>query len=71
MNKTKVTYKDEEDYIANCYLFAPSISQHKSIGGKTYYVRRYFKGDTDFEKTLTHIAAKQSYKKRQDEYYER
>ncbi len=22
MNKTKVTYKDEEDYIANCYLFA-------------------------------------------------
>ena len=43
----------------NCYLFSPSISKRKSVGRQTYYVRRYFHGGKDFEKTMKRLAAKQ------------
>ncbi len=65
MNKTtknKETYTSVEDYEANCYLFSPSISMHRTIGGKTYYVRRYFKGDVDFEETMKRLATNQANK---------
>lgn len=43
-----------EDY-ENCYLFSPSISKRKSVGRQTYYVRRYYNGGKDFEKTMKSI----------------
>lgn len=46
-----------EDY-ENCYIFSPSISRRKAIGGKTYLVRSYFKGGKDFEKTMQNLAVK-------------
>lgn len=46
------------------YTFAPSISMRKIVDGKTYYVRRYFKGGKDFEKTMQSLAVKQIYNKR-------
>ena len=53
---------DIEDYEKNCHLFCPSISKRKNIGGKSYYVRRYFKGGKDFGKTMEILAAKQTHK---------
>lgn len=65
-NKTvrqRETYTNVEEYENNCYLFSPSISKHrKNIGGKSYYVRRYFIGGTDFEKTMEKIAVKNAAK---------
>ena len=62
--KTKVqvreTYKSVEDYEKNCYLVSPSISKRRSVGGKSYYVRRYFRCGQDFEITMKRLAEKQS-----------
>ena len=67
MNKTTVRQKEiytsVEDYENNCYLFSLSISKRRSVGGRSYYVRRYFKGGQDFEKTMERLAVKQSYMK--------
>ena len=57
------TYTSVEEYEANCYLLFPSISRRKAIGGKTYYVRGYFKGGKDFEKTMQTLAVKNTYNK--------
>ena len=46
------------------YTFAPSISIRKIVDGKSYYVRRYFKGGKDFEKIMQSLAVKQIYNKR-------
>lgn len=51
------------DEYENCYIFSPSISRRKAIGGKTYYVRGYFKGGKDFEKTMQTLAVKNTYNK--------
>ena len=52
------TYASVEDYEANCYLLFPSISKRKNVGGKIYFVRRYFNGDKDFEKSMQSLASK-------------
>ena len=57
------TYTSVEEYEANCYLLFPSISRRKAIGGKTYYVRGYFKGGKDFEKAMRTLAVKNTYNK--------
>lgn len=62
MNKTKTQkpiYSSIEDYEENCYLFSQSISKQRTVGGKTYYVRSYFSGGKDFEKTVERLASKQ------------
>lgn len=46
------------------YTFAPSISMRKIVDGKSYYVRRFFKGGKDFEKTMQSLAVKHIYNKR-------
>ena len=43
MNAVQKAFYSGEDY-ENCYIFAPSISRRESVGRKTYYVRRYFRG---------------------------
>lgn len=58
--KQRETYTSVEDYENNCYLFSPSISKRKTIGGKSYYVHRYFKGGNDFEIAMRKIAVKQA-----------
>ena len=58
----KNIYSSVEEYEKNCYLFAPSVSKRKTVGGKSYYVRRYFRGDKDFGKTMERLATKQNYK---------
>lgn len=54
----KQTYNSIEDYEMNCYLFSPSISKRRTVCGKSYFVRRYFRGDLDFEKTMEQFAIK-------------
>lgn len=65
MNKKtkKTTYGSVEEYEKNCYLFAPSISRRENVGGKSYYVRRYFKGGKDFEKTMEILAVQHTVQK--------
>ena len=58
----KNIYSSVEEYEKNCYLFAPSISGREKVGKQTYYVRRYFRGDKDFGKTMERLATKQNYK---------
>ncbi len=58
--KQRETYGSIEEYEENCYLFSPSISKRRSVGGKSYYVRRYFRGGQDFEKTMERLATKQA-----------
>ncbi len=55
----------EQDYQFNGeipYTLFPSISSQKTVCGKTYYVRRFFNGDKDFEKTMQRLAVNQTYK---------
>lgn len=61
MNTTiqKATCKNIEEYEQECYLFSPSISKRKIVDRQTYYVRRYFHGGKDFEKTMESIAVNQ------------
>ena len=66
-NKMKTTAKGKqeiyaslEEYEKNCYFFSPSISKRKTVGGKNYYVRRYFSGAKDFEKIMENLAIKQT-----------
>ena len=61
MNAVQKAFYSGEDY-ENCYLFAPSVSRRETVSGKTYYVRRYFRGDKDFERTMERLATKQIYK---------
>ena len=64
MNNTtarqRETYTSVEDYEENCYLFSPSVSKRKIIGGKSYCVHRYFIGGNDFEIVMRKIAEKQA-----------
>ena len=55
MNVVQKAFYSGEDY-ENCYIFAPSISRRESVGRQTYYVRRYFRGGKDFEKTMAQLA---------------
>ena len=54
MNAVQKAFYSGEDY-ENCYIFAPSISKRKTVDRQTYYVRRYFRGGKDFEKTMKNI----------------
>lgn len=54
--KTSKTFCGIEDYEKNCYLFSPSVSKRKTVSGKAYFVRRYFRGGKDFEKTMESLA---------------
>mgnify|MGYP005775290897 FL=1 len=57
MNKNmSKTFCGIEDYEKNCYLFSPSVSKRKTVSGKAYFVRRYFRGGKDFEKTMETLA---------------
>lgn len=57
--KQRETYGSIEEYEKNCYLFSPSVSKRKSVGGKSYYVRRYFRGGKDFGKAMESLATNQ------------
>lgn len=56
-------YGSIEEYEENCYLFSPSVSQRRKVSGKSYFVRRYFRGGQDFEKTMEQLAVNHSYMK--------
>lgn len=58
VTKQSERYGSIEEYEENCYLFSPSISKRRNVGGKSYYVRRYFRGGQDFEKTMERLATK-------------
>ena len=61
MNAVQKAFYSGEDY-ENCYIFAPSISRRESVGRQTYYVRRYFHGGKDFERTMERLAVNQANK---------
>ena len=61
-NTMQTAYRSVEEYERECYLFAPSVSKRKTVGGKSYYVRRYFKGGKDFERTMERLAVNQANK---------
>ena len=54
--RTQQAYASIEEYEKECYLFSPSISKRRNVGGKTYFVRRYFRGGKDFEKAMETLA---------------
>ena len=56
MTTVQKIFYSGEDYEKDCYFFSPSISKRKQVDGKTYYVRRYFRGGKDFGKTMESIA---------------
>ena len=58
--EVKTIYGRIEDF-ENNYFFSPSISKRKNVGGKTYFVRRYFNGDKDFEKSMQNLASQQTF----------
>ena len=58
----KNIYSSVEEHEKNCYLFAPSISRREKVGKQSYYVRRYFRGGKDFEKTMERLAVNQANK---------
>ena len=62
MTTVQKIFYSGEDYEKNCYFFSPSISKRKQVDGKTYYVRRYFRGGKDFEKTMKSIAVQRTTK---------
>ena len=59
-NTMQAAYGSVEEYEKNCYLFAPSISKREKVGKPTYYVRRYFCGGKDFEKTMETLAVQRT-----------
>ena len=61
MNTVQKAFYRGEDH-ENCYLFSPSISRWKTVRKQTYYVRRYFYGGKDFEKTMKSIAVQNTTK---------
>ena len=61
MNAVQKAFYSGEDY-EKCYLFAPSISRGETVGKQTYYVRRYFRGGKDFERTMEQLAVNQANK---------
>ena len=58
----KNIYSSVEEYEKNCYLFAPSIGRREKVGKQTYYVRRYYRGGKDFERTMERLAVNQANK---------
>ena len=58
----KKVFLASSDKFENCYIFSPSIGRKKNIGGKIYYVRRYFNGDKDFETSMKKFATNNYYK---------
>ena len=61
MNAVQKAFHKGGDY-ENCYIFSPSVSKRKTVDKQTYYVRRYFRGDKDFEKTMKSIAVQRTMK---------
>ena len=61
MNAAQKAFHSGEDQ-ENCYLFSPSVSRTETVGRQPYYVRRYFRGNKDFERTMERLATKQIYK---------
>lgn len=59
--EVKTIYGKIEDF-ENNYFFSPSISKRKTVGKQTYYVRRYFRGGKDFERTMERLAVNQANK---------
>ena len=59
MNAVQKVFYSGEDY-EDCYLFSPSVSKWKTVGKQTYYVRRYFRGGNDFEKTMKTLAVQRT-----------
>ena len=60
-NVKRIFVTNYEDF-ENRYIFSPSISRKKNIGGKTYRVTRYFNGNRDFEASMKQFAANDYYK---------
>ena len=56
--EVKTIYGRIEDF-ENNYFFSPSISKRKTVGRQTYYVRRYFNGDKDYDKTMKSLSSQQ------------
>ena len=56
LKRKQETYASIEEYEKECYFFSPSISKRKTVSGKNYYVRRYFRGSKDFEETMKTLA---------------
>ena len=61
-NVKRIFVANYEDF-ENCYIFSPSIGRKKNIGGKNYYVKRYFNGERDFETSMKKFAISDYYKK--------
>lgn len=61
-NNVKRVFLVGNEDCEHSYFFAPSIGRKKNIGGKIYYVKRYFNGDRDFESAMKKFATNNYYK---------
>ena len=59
MNAVQKAFYSGENY-EDCYIFSPSVSKRKTVGRQAYYVRRYFRGGKDFEKTMETLAVQRT-----------
>ena len=67
MNAVQKAFYSGEDH-ENFYIFSASISRRETVGRQTYYVRRYFHGGKDFEKTMKSIAVQNTTKNVRQSY---
>ena len=58
----KRVFLASSDKFEKWYIFSPSIGRKKNIGGKNYYVKRYFNGERDFETSMKKFAISDYYK---------
>ena len=59
INAVQKAFYSGENY-EDCYIFSPSVSKRKTVGRQAYYVRRYFRGGKDFEKTMETLAVQRT-----------
>ncbi len=60
----KKVFLSEDENFDSCYIFSPSTTKKRIIGGKTYQIQRYFNGNREFDNSMKKIATNNYYKNR-------
>lgn len=58
----KKVFLSEDENFDSCYIFSPSTTKKRIIGGKTYQIQRYFNGNREFDNSMKKIATNNYYK---------
>lgn len=63
-NNIKKVFLSEDENFDSCYIFSPSTTKKRIIGGKTYQIQRYFNGNREFDISMKKMATNNYYKNR-------